>query len=108
MNNPDFADLRAVDDIAEILCSDAMKLNPQNIAEAKQAILQVAEMRADKLKAHYQEMLKASAVKQTKLTTQGIEPPGGSGVTPQPNKHKLGSKGLTNAAIEWMNAQNQK
>jgi hypothetical protein len=106
--NPEFEILNSVDDIGEILCADAMKLNPKTIQEAQDALLQVAKMRAEKLEAKYQEKLKASAVKQAKLTTQGIEPPGGAGITPQPTKFKLGSKDLTKAATEWLNSQNQK
>jgi hypothetical protein len=102
-----FKSLTAIDDISEVLCADAMKLNPSTIEEAKQALLQVAQARTEKLNAHFQEMLKASAVKQAKLNT-GIEPPGGSGVTPQPVKHRLGDKGLTDAATAWLQSQLQK
>jgi hypothetical protein len=99
-----FKILNAIDDVGEVLCADAMRLNPTSIDEAKAAILQVAQARAEKLNAHYKEMLKQSAVSQTKLT-QGIEPPGGTGITPQPTKHKLGSKELQSAATEWLQAR---
>jgi hypothetical protein len=108
ISNPEFDLLNSVDDIAEILCADAMKLGPTSIDEARAALQQVAQMRVEKLGQKYQEMLKASAIKQAKLSTQGIEPPGGTGVTPQPTKFKLGSKDLTKAAVEWMNSQNSK
>jgi hypothetical protein len=100
--------LSAVDGIEDVLASDAMRLDPKNLDEAKQALLQVAQARAEKLDKHFKEMQKASAVERTKLQTQGIEPPGGAGVTPAPKQHSLGSKELTQAAVEFLEKRNRK
>lgn len=103
--HPDLKILSALgEDVAEILAGDAMRLQPKTLADAKAAIQQVAEARAEGLSKHYKEMLKETTAKQAALTNKGIEPPGGQGITPSPKKMKLGSKDLTSAATEWVKA----
>jgi hypothetical protein len=103
-----FPVLKAVDDIENVLCFDAQRMDPSNLEEAKAALLNVAKARAEKLNAHFQEMQKQSAIERTKLSTQGIEPPGGTGVAPAPTQFKLGDKGLAAAAAEWLDKRGKK
>lgn len=100
--------LSSVDGIEDVLCADAMKLAPTNFDQTKAAIKQVAAARAEKMNAHYKEMLKASAAQQTQLAQKGIEPPGGTGVTPTPTTFKLGDKSLSAAATAWLESQSKK
>lgn len=98
-----FPVLKAVDDIENILCHDAQRMDPTSLAEAKAALLNVAKARSEKLEAQFTERLKASAVQQTKLQTQGTEPPGGTAPQAAPTAFKLGDAGLSAAALDYMN-----
>jgi hypothetical protein len=103
-----FPILKGVEDIENVLCFDAQRMDPSSLDEAKAALLNVAKGRAEKLQSHFTEMQKQAAVSAAKLQTQGIEPPGGTGVAPTPTTFKLGDKGLSLAAAEWMEKQAKK
>lgn len=102
-------DLGDFDEVAEFLCAQAARLGPvKTLDDAKAAILQIAQAKAERLGDRRKEMLKATAVSQEKLRTKSIEPPGGKGITPSPTSFKLGSKDLTKAATEWLEASRKK
>jgi len=102
--------LGTVDDIDVLLRQDAWKiLSTQAQADpeyapskddVQKALKQAATARAAKMEAKVKEHEKMAVARHAKLVNQGIEPPGGKAVTPTPTqKHKLGSKDLTAAAI---------
>jgi hypothetical protein len=95
----EFPDLDIIENISEKLCLEAMKFQPKTLDEAREAILNVAKAQAEKLDLRFKERLKTTAVQQTKLKDQGIEPPGGTGIVPAPTKFKLGSKELSAAVL---------
>lgn len=102
--------LDTIDDVEVLIRQDAWKAlaaraasDPEfapSKADVQKALQTAAKTRAEKLEAKIKDHEKMAVARQAKLTTQGIEPPGGKAVTPQPSpKHKLGSKDLTAAAI---------
>jgi hypothetical protein len=97
-----FPVLKAVDDIENILCFDAQRMDPSSLVEAKAALLNVAKARAEKLEAQFTERMKQTAVQQTKLSTQGIEPPGGTAPQTPPTSFKLGDKALSAAVADYI------
>jgi metal-dependent amidase/aminoacylase/carboxypeptidase family protein len=107
--------LATIDDVEVLLRQDAWKILQTRAAttpdyvpskdDVQKAIQQAAVARSAKLEAKIKDHEKAAVARQAKLTTQGIEPPGGKGVTPQASpKHKFGSKDLTQAAIDDVEA----
>lgn len=97
--------LKDVDGIDILLQRDVAARNPASIQDVVTALGEAAEARAMKLQSRFTEMQKQRAASAAQLATSAIEPPGGTAVTPAPAKYKLGDKGLSEAAIAWVQSQ---
>jgi hypothetical protein len=94
--------LNAVDNMEDILRFKVYQADPATVNEAKDLFAKFAQEQVEKLTSHFTELNKDKVAQKAKLTTQGIEPPGGSGVVPQPVNHKFGSTELRNAAEDYL------
>jgi hypothetical protein len=91
-----FPELKSVRRINDVLKSEVAERQPTTIEEAKELFAVVAKEQADALRTFAIEEKKKSAVKVDQLKN-GIEPPGGTGIQPKPEKHALGSQALRDA-----------
>lgn len=102
-----FPELKAVRRIDRILREEVADRQPSSLEEAKQMFLSVAKEQADTLRNFAAEEKKKAAVQQAQLT-KGIEPPGGTGVQPSPQRLVLGSQALRDAFEASLREANQK
>lgn len=101
----EFPRLQDIDDVKELLASRVLRQRPASLEEAKVMLKAVAKEQHAKLEKTEREREKMAAVRQAKLTKQGIEPPGGKAPAPTPGKSfKLGSAELRAAAIADLEA----
>lgn len=91
-----FPELRSVRRMEQILREEVGERRPSTLEEAKQLFLAVAKEQSDSLRA-FAEAEKKRAVAQAATLNNGIEPPGGTGIQPAPQKFKLGSEDLRKA-----------
>ena len=91
-----FPELKSVRRIERILREEVAERQPSNLDEAKALFLQVAKEQAEGLRNFAQAEKKRAAANEAQLR-KGIEPPGGTGVQPVPQKFKLGSDELRKA-----------
>jgi hypothetical protein len=107
--------LKTIDDVEDLLRKDAwraivakQKVDPDyapSKEDVRKAIIDSAKTRAEKLESKIKDHEKMAVARQAKLTTHGTEPPGGKPVAPvSTQKYRLGSKDLTKAAIEDIEA----
>lgn len=94
-------------ELEDILCKEVMKAEPKSLEDAKKMLVGLAKERNAKLQTAFDARYQSKVVEQRKVTSNGIQPVGGSAPGPSPVKHRLGDKGLTNAAIAFME-QSQK
>lgn len=94
------------EELTEILKGDLAKkgLQPATIEEAKEAFLDLAKARAERLHGKVNDYAKMEAVRAAKMAKTGTEPPGGGAPAPAPSHFKLGDPRLTAAAITDMEA----
>lgn len=92
------------EELADLLKADLARkgMQPTTIDEAKEALLDLAKSRADKLHSKVTDHAKMEAVRAAKVAKTGPEPPGGAAPAPQSQSFKLGDPRLTAAAIEDM------
>ncbi len=94
--------LKAVDGMEDLLRFKVYQADPATVEEAKDLFIRFAQEQVGKLNAQFTELNKGRQEAKQKLVSGGIEPPGGSGIVPQPADHKLGSKELRNAAEAYL------
>jgi hypothetical protein len=94
--------LGAVENMEDILRFKVYQADPATVEEAKDLFVKFASEQAEKLTRQFNEINKSRVVAKEKLTTAGIEPPGGAGVTPVPQDLKFGSKELRDAAASYI------
>jgi hypothetical protein len=78
------------EDAAGILRKMARAKQPADAAELKAALAEAADHLSKRIKQQIDEIKKESAIKQTELTRQGIEPPGGGGLPAAPKTYGEG------------------
>ncbi len=94
--------LSHVDNIEDVVRYKVAQAFPATIEEAKDLFSKFADEQAEKIATYFTESSKQKVAAKASLTTNGIEPPGGAGVVPQPVTHKFGSEGLRNAAEAYL------
>lgn len=94
--------LEAVEGMEDLLRFKVYQADPATVEEAKDLFVRFASEQAEKLNARFTELNKNRLVQKEKLTSGGIEPPGGSGIVPQPTDHTFGSKGLRDSAEAYL------
>lgn len=94
-----FPQLKSVRRIEKILRDEVAEREPSTLEEAKQLFLQVAKEQADTLRSFAEDEKKRAATSKERLNA-GIEPPGGRGMQPVPENHKLGSDALRQAFMD--------
>jgi len=88
--------LEAVDNIEDLLRWQVYQTKPQTIEQTLEAFSHAAKQQAEKLNARFNEVTKKQVVQKQKLLQNNIEPPGGSGVQPQPSSYKK-----SDGSIDW-------
>jgi hypothetical protein len=92
--------LQDIDGLGQLLKQHVAQRNPQDISEAKQYFVEIAEAMANKLTSRFQTQQKQAAVDQAKLVKNGIETGGQTpAIVPPEKKFKLGSNDLFQAAV---------
>lgn len=88
--------------------ADSIQANPYeavSIDAVKNAMTQAATAQLQRIEKKIEDQKKMQAVRDAKLTKQGIEAPGGAApVTQEPQKFKLGDRNLTQSVIAELNA----
>ena len=82
---------------AALLKFEALQQNPETVAQAQALLEKAAKERVEKLTKTFVESQKQAVISKEKLKN-GIEPPGGSGVVPQPKTYM--KSGTTNK-LDW-------
>jgi len=86
--------LQAVDNVETLIRFKVARMNPQDPDEAKEMFQKVVKEQVEKLQTKFVETNKQTLLNKEKLR-QGIEPPGGAGVVPQPKKYVTGRR------VDW-------
>lgn len=94
--------LGAVEGMEDILRFKVYQANPATVEEAKDLFIRFGHEQAEKLTSQFTSLNKDRLAQKQKLTTGGIEPSGGTGITPQPTGHAFGSKALRDAAESYI------
>lgn len=93
--------LKAVGDMEDMLRFRVIQRQPETLDDAIAAFREEAKAQAEKLDAYWTESTKQRLTNKEKLAN-GIEPPGGTGVTPAPQQFKMGDKSLTQAVEAYL------
>ncbi len=80
-----FPELSAIKGVERLIREEVAEMEPSDMDEAKLLFAQVTKRRADELRQFITEQRKGEAVKKSQAR-RGIEPPGGSGVLPEPEE----------------------
>lgn len=99
--------LKAVPEMEDALRFRVYNRNPQSEAEAMKMLTEEADKQAKALQRQFEDLNKQALAGKAKLSTHGVEPPGGVGVQPEPQsfKKKDGSidwNALSGAATEFV------
>ena len=86
--------LQAIDNVETLIRFKVVQANPQTADEAKSLFEKVVKEQVEKLQSKFVETNKQTLINKEKLK-QGIEPPGGGGITPQAKSYVKGRR------IDW-------
>lgn len=86
--------LQAIDNVETLIRFKVLQSNPQTVEEAKSAFEKIVKTQVEKLQSKFVETNKQTLINKEKLK-QGIEPPGGGGIAPQPKSYTKGRR------VDW-------
>jgi hypothetical protein len=101
-------ELSSIDGIEALLHKDVAAQEPESVEEAKRMFAEAVQKRSEKIRSLFTNQQKVAAVQKGKLT-MGIQPPGGTGVVPTPQKKMdLGSPELLQSVVsDLMNSKKE-